>query len=457
MKAGWILWHVVTTSTIGLLVGWWLLNTDPSVGDQFPNRPIQIVVPYAAGGGSDTFVRIVTRAMVQDEQLPVPTVILNQDGGIGTIGSREVKNAKPDGYKILCHHNAIITAKLAGTVRYGPEAFEPIALTGEMSMVILVRDDSPYRTIADLLRDAKDHPRTIRFAANKGAPAYFAALQLERSLPGAEFSIVSSGGGADRYSKILGGHLEAGIFSLSEYLDFRRDSETPADQNVRAIAVLGAKRHDSIPDVPTATEMGSPVLLSNANYWWAPKGTSNEVVDYLADRLQTAMESQAVLEELRRIRTDPTFDRGDSLKQRIAQTVEQFEQVAEQKQESLPNFPLYLGVILAALFLWMTLEPSVARTTSNLPRPEPVSVIARPRVAIVSLMLLCLYVQMLGVSWIPFAPLTVAMVVLLGGVMMAGREGPSRLNDWMVLLQLGCLTGFGVHYVMTRVLATPLP
>ena len=153
----------------------------------------------------------------------------------------------PDGYKILCHHNAIITAKLAGTVDYGPEAFEPIALTAEMSMVILVREDSPVQNIVDLLEQAKATPKEVRFGANKGAPAYFTTLQLERAWPGADFSIVSAGGGADRYSKILGGHLEAGIFSLSEYLDFRGVEGTPArpEHSCHCRARFAAARFDS--------------------------------------------------------------------------------------------------------------------------------------------------------------------------------------------------------------------
>ena len=228
----------------------------------YPERAIHIVVPYDAGGGSDTFVRILEKGIAEDALVDQPLVILNQPGGSGTIGSGEVKNADPDGYKILCHHNAIITAKLAETVDYGPEAFEPIAMTGEMSMVILVRDDSPIQNIVDLLETAKDKPNTIRFGANKGAPAYFTTLQLQKSLEGAELTIVSAGGGADRYSKILGGHLEAGIFSLSEYLDFRGPAGTPPDQNIRAIALLSNQRHESIPDVPTAVEMNVPVVLT---------------------------------------------------------------------------------------------------------------------------------------------------------------------------------------------------
>ncbi len=161
-------WQLVTSCVIVALIGWWWDRHSSQDGSsQYPNRPIHVIVPYKAGGGSDTFVRIMTKGIVEDQLLDQPLVIVNQPGGIGTIGSREVKNAPPDGYKILCHHNAIITAKLAGTVDFGPEAFEPIALTAEMSMVILVREDSPVQSIVDLLEQAKATPKEVRFGANK--------------------------------------------------------------------------------------------------------------------------------------------------------------------------------------------------------------------------------------------------------------------------------------------------
>jgi tripartite-type tricarboxylate transporter receptor subunit TctC len=352
-----LVWHAAATCTILALAVWWItqLSTNQTSND-YPNRPIHIVVPYAAGGGSDTFVRIVQQGIDEDGLLGQPLVIINQAGGIGTIGSREVKNSQPDGYKILCHHNAIITAQLTETVAYGPEAFEPIALTGEMSMVIVVRADAQLQNIKDLLEQAKAAPKTIRFGANKGAPAYFTTLQLEKTWPGAEFSIVSSGGGADRYSKVLGGHLEAGIFSLSEFLDFRAVAGTPPDQDIRAIALLSPTRHESVPDVPTTVEMGIPVVLNNANYWWAPLGTPQPIIDQLASVLDQAMQNQTVRSELKRLRMDPTFDRGDSFKARLDETVRQFEEVVAQKQSALPNFTLYTSIIVGMLLVWMLVE-----------------------------------------------------------------------------------------------------
>ena len=455
MKKSMLIWHVTVISAITALIGWQLVRSQSGkTAKGYPDRPIHVVVPYDAGGGSDTFVRILQMGISEDQLVDQPLVIINQPGGTGTIGSREVKNAEPDGYKILCHHNAIITAKLSETVDYRPEAFEAIAMTGEMSMVILVRDDSPIRNIIDLLKAAKDNPNTIRFGANKGAPAYFTTLQLQKGLPGAEFTIVSAGGGADRYSKILGGHLEAGIFSLSEYLDFRGVEGTPADQNIRAIALLSNERHESIPDVPTTVELDVPVVLTNANYWWAPKGTPRAILDFWADVLGDAMNNPTVLTELARLRMDPTFDRDATFQKRLNETVSQFNAVAEQKQSTLPDFTLYVGILVILFFIWSLIDSRLHRDTSQ-PTPLPIAgqdFKKRPDIAVICFVMLCGYVLLLTSGWLPFAIASAAMVALIGGQMMRGA--PAR---WAILLELALLTGMGTQFVFSEIFITPLP
>lgn len=448
--------HALAIAVIAALLAWWLPRQyrEGQVARDYPAKPIQVVVPYAAGGGSDTFVRIIQRGMEDEKLLAEPLVIINQPGGIGTIGSREVKHAAPDGYKILCHHNAIITAKLAGTVSYGPEAFEPIALTGEMSMVVLVRSDAPFQDIRDLLQRAKESPRSIRFGANKGAPAYFTALQLEKSLPGAELSIVSSGGGADRYSKIIGGHLEAGVFSLSEYLDFRGVEGTPPQQDVRAIAVLSPKRHESIPEVPTATEVGFPVTLSNANYWWAPKGTPPDVLQTLADALRSVMQSQRVREELGHLRMEPTFDSGVALEQKLQQTIQGFEAVAERKSGSLPDFTRYVGLLLVVLMTWVGVDSARQRRDSPLDAGSeaPLAWRRRPGLAIACFLVLVGYVMVIGMGWLPLAVAVSVLILAMGGMMLRHSTG-----NWLVLIELALLAGLGTEFVFTEIFAIALP
>ena len=111
---------------------------------RYPARPVKVVVPFAAGGGSDVLVRILVSGVERSAVAGQPLVVLNVGGAGGTIGSRRVKNAKPDGYEILALHDGIFTAKQFGKVDYGYESFVPIAATGRDGVVVAVRDDSRF-------------------------------------------------------------------------------------------------------------------------------------------------------------------------------------------------------------------------------------------------------------------------------------------------------------------------
>ncbi len=102
----------------------------------YPQRPIKLIVPFAAGGGSDTFARILQKAIEEHQLLSQPLVIINVPGAGGTVGSRRVKNARPDGYTLLLLHEGIMTSQAAGLTNFGPEAFQPICGTGSTGMVI---------------------------------------------------------------------------------------------------------------------------------------------------------------------------------------------------------------------------------------------------------------------------------------------------------------------------------
>lgn len=147
-----------------------LRQSEDSMDAVYPQRPIKVIVPFSAGGGSDTFARIIQRAIEDQELLPEPLVIVNVPGAGGTIGSRRVKDARPDGYTLLLLHDGIMTAQHSGQAAYGPEAFEPVAGTGDVGLVIAVTDDSPYQSLEHLMRVVVDEPDTILFSANLVLP-----------------------------------------------------------------------------------------------------------------------------------------------------------------------------------------------------------------------------------------------------------------------------------------------
>ncbi len=245
----------------------------------------------------------------------------------------------------------MISSKLAGTVDFGPDDFAKFAQTGKNTMIVMVREDCPYPDLKALLNAAAENPKSLKFGANIGSAAYFITLQLEKAVPGAKFSIVSADGGADRYNRLIGGHLDAGIFSLSEYLDFRDGDDTPADRNVKALSVLSEERHPAIPDAGTAIEQGFPVTFSNGYYWWAAKDTPPEIQEYLADVLERTMQTEIAQSEMKRLRIDPTFLRGKEVEADIQATVDSFKSVIAEENRVVPDFAKYMQILVLILFV----------------------------------------------------------------------------------------------------------
>ncbi|MDF1739726.1 MAG: tripartite tricarboxylate transporter substrate-binding protein [Verrucomicrobiales bacterium] len=450
-------WHLVTGIIIAALAIWWTGKHLKGKEKTFPSKPIEVVVPYPAGGGSDTFVRRVIQQGIEEGQLlDVPLAVINIPGGGGTIGSREVKDSRPDGYRILCHHTSMISSKLAGTVAFGPDDFDKFAQTAKNTMIVMVREDCPYPDLLSLLNAAAKDPKTLTFGANVGSAAYFITLQLEKAVPGARFSIVSADGGADRYNRLIGGHLDAGIFSLSEYLDFRDSDDTPADRNVKALAVFEEERHPAIPETKTTIEQKIPVTFSNAYYWWAPKGTPPEIQKYLADVLEKTMATEIAQSEMKRLRIDPTFLRGEAVEKSIETTVKGFQSVVIQEEKNVPNFALYVQLIVLALLLAVLAEAYRNRknpipATTEVPGDE-IPFTKRPGRAAASFITLVIYVISLVATPIPFAIASILMVFAVGGIM----SGWER-KYLPVLGQLALLTGFGAEFVFTKVFTIPLP
>lgn len=270
---------------------------------EFPEEPIQVIVPFGAGGLSDTFARIIQKGL--DRELDQPVVIVNVPGAGGTIGSRQAKDADADGYTILNLHDGLLTASALGVTDYANDAFVPIAQTGSTSAMVVVGKDSPYQTLNELMDAACAAPNTIKDATNIGAIVHFTTLFLSDLSGCAEFRFVQAGGGSKRMASILGGHADVAVFATTEYADF--------DDSVRALAILSAERNDRFPDVPTAKEQGYDAEFGVDVWWFAPAGTPQERVDYLADKFEAVMNSEDVLAEYEARTMKPVFMRGEAL------------------------------------------------------------------------------------------------------------------------------------------------
>ena len=415
---------------------------------EFPTRSIRLVVPFSVGGGTDTFARIMKAAIESNQLLSQSIVIVNLEGAGATIGSRRVKDAVPDGYTMLILHEAMITAKYSGTVNYGPEAFEPVASTGEIGMVIAVDQDSKYGDLRSLMEAAAARPDQIVYAANLGAPSHFAGLQLEQQHPRARFRYTQFGGGADRFAAIKGSHVSVSAFSLAEYVRFRREG-------LKALAYFGDQRHPDISDIPTAVEQGYDLVRSNVMIWWVPQGTPSDRIQFLANVLQQAMETEFVKTKLQELKYDPTFLTGRPLEQRIAQLESNVARVVPRQPVGLPDTAAIVCVGVCLCLIMLGWRAWVERRPTQADRPSDSSGFgidaARLRVLLV-LAQTVVYVGCLAQPQIGFRSATMLFVVVVGATLVGTRR-----DCVLKVLAQSLVLGLGLHALFTHVFEVELP
>ena len=431
-------------------LGFILLSTGASLGQEeqsgqvFPRKPIKVIVPFGAGGGTDTFTRIIQKAIEKHNLLPQPLVIINVPGAAGSIGSRRVKNARPDGYTILQIHEGMLTNKHSGNSNFGPESFQSIAGTGEMAHLITVPEGSPFGDLASLLHAAEEKPDSIVYAVGIGAPSHFSGLMLEAAKsPVCKFRFVQSGGGADRFTSLLGGHSDVSTFSVGEFVEFQKSG-------LRGLGILTRERNLQLPELPTAIEQGFDVISSNMHFWWAPKGTDPRRTERIAEALEAAMRLDEVREQLASIATSDQFIIGKALEDNLQEREQRIASVSKRESPDLPNFGLAL-LAFAVIGGVIAFLPSRSVDISK-PRSESeASEVVSNTTSWILLAATVTYVASLQLSLFDYR------IATAGFILVAGIACSPTRRHWLPVAALACLLGVGLHYLFTQILIIDLP
>ncbi len=218
-------------------------------GDEYPSEPLKIIVPFSAGGGTDVLAR--KFAQVLQKHYPAPIAIDNVPGGGSAVGLTKLYNSKPNGYTVGIAGTHLLTACLQGFAQFPWDSLTHVAILNTEPYVIAVRGDSRWKTIQDLIEDIKAHPRTITMGnAGAGALTDIVAQAINRRLS-VEFAVVPFDGGANERAALLGGHVDAGIFSGSEVAP-----HAGPEGEVRVLAAVGEDRCPLFPDAPSLGELG---------------------------------------------------------------------------------------------------------------------------------------------------------------------------------------------------------
>jgi len=256
---------------------------------QFPTKPVSIVVPFAAGGPTDTVARTVAQAM--EKALGGSVIVENKPGAGGTIGAQDVARAAPDGYRLLVWHIGMATAPaLYRKLPFDPlKDFQHIGLINDVPMTLLVRPTLAVKDVKELTAYIGENKGKVTLAnAGLGAASHLCGLLFQQAIK-ADLTTVPYKGTAPAITDLIGGQVDILCDQTTN------TTEQIKGGKVKALALTAPKRLDTLKDLPTAAEAGlAGFELSIWHGIYAPKGTPQPVVDKLVAALQAALKDPAV-------------------------------------------------------------------------------------------------------------------------------------------------------------------
>jgi len=253
---------------------------------EFPSKPIEFIVPFAAGGNVDLSARMIAQGL--EEVLGEKVVVVNKAGGGATIGQQYAANAKPDGYTIIALTSSFVTNIILKAAPYSIDSLEPIGMFTFDPEIMLVHSGSNLDTIEQLLERAKKEP--LMFSTPGHSTSHHIAGIILENMTGAKFEYIHTNGSAEQTVQIAGGHVEIGLSTYG-------GAASLIDQGkIKVLAIADDERNPIFPDKPTFQEIG---LNYNYGAWRGvavPKGTPQEIKDILEDAFLKAMKSKTVTE-----------------------------------------------------------------------------------------------------------------------------------------------------------------
>jgi tripartite-type tricarboxylate transporter receptor subunit TctC len=270
-----------------------------AVAQTYPERPITIVVPFSAGGPTDTVTRLVADAMSKD--LGQQIVVENVTGAGGTLGAGRVAKAAPDGYTLLLHHIGMATsATLYRKLAYKPlEAFEYVGLVTEVPMVIVGRKDLEPNDLKSLIEYVKANKDKVTYAhAGVGAASHLCGMLLMSKIE-TPLTTVPYKGTGPALTDLIGGQVDLLCDQTTNTTNQIKSGE------IKAYATTSGQRLAALPDVPTAKEQGLDIEVAIWHGLYAPKGTPKAIVERLAASLQKALQDETVKNRFASLGTAP--------------------------------------------------------------------------------------------------------------------------------------------------------
>jgi tripartite-type tricarboxylate transporter receptor subunit TctC len=264
---------------------------------EFPARPIKLVIPYAAGGPTDIFGRLLAEYLGKD--LKQAVFVENKGGAQGAIGAEMVAHAEPDGYTLLGTSGSVI---ILNPLLYKKLSYDParelrmLALVTEVPVVLCVHPSVPAKTLAEFVAYAKANPGKLNFGSSGNGSFTHLAAEMFKQMAGIEMTHVAYKGAAPALSDVMSGHIQLMFESVSLALPQIRAGL------LRPLGISSAARHSELPDVPTISESGYPqYFVSVWNGVAVSAGVPDDVTRILTDGLNRVMNDDALRASLQKL------------------------------------------------------------------------------------------------------------------------------------------------------------
>jgi tripartite-type tricarboxylate transporter receptor subunit TctC len=271
------------------------LLTTPAHAQQYPSRPVTIVVPFAAGGGSDLLARLVAQKL--EEKLGKPFIIENRPGAATTLAAMQVVRAVPDGYTLMqaTSSTMAINVSMSKKLAYEPlKDLVPVALLSSSPFFLVVNKDSPLQSVADLISLAKAKPNSLNYGSGGPGSMHHLSTELLQSLAGIQMTHVPYKATPPAMNDLLAGNIQVLFGDTTSTLPFIKQG------TVRALAVTTAKRSPAAPDVPAVAETVPGFESASWQMLVAPGATPPEVIALLNREVYAIFSNPAVIGELER-------------------------------------------------------------------------------------------------------------------------------------------------------------
>ena len=253
-----------------------------SGGSDFPNKAIELIVPYAAGGGTDTLAR--SFADLAKEDIGESIAVVNREGGGGAVGMQNGATSKADGYTVSMVTVELLTLPHSGLAQFTHEDFQPVALLNEDSAAITVKADAPWNTIEEFIEASKEGKLKVGNSGT-GAIWHLAAAAFEKETD-TKLNHIPFEGAAPAVTALLGGHIDAVSVSPAEVI-----SQVEAGE-LKVLAVMADEKVEALPEVPTLKEKGIDLSIGTWRGLAVPKDTPADVVSKLEKSFGETVQSE---------------------------------------------------------------------------------------------------------------------------------------------------------------------